>query len=119
MTFKIGLDGGGTKTEGILVNASGAIVARHLAPGSNPSVAGSEQARLVVTDTLCALREQATLENPRAEISATLLCMAGSRIFWDEFAASLADFGRVLAADDSLPVLELATDGQPGLVLHA
>src|SRR5476651_1288178 len=112
MTFKIGVDGGVTKTECILVDAHGAIVARHLAPGCNPSVAGPEQARLIVTDALCALRD-------RAAIASTHLFMAGAPAFWHEFAGTLTDFGRVTTADDSLPVLELATDGGPGLVLHA
>ena len=39
MSLKIGVDGGGTKTECILVDARGEIVARHLAPGCNPNVA--------------------------------------------------------------------------------
>jgi len=118
--YKIGVDGGATKTECILVAGSGEVVARHVAPGCNPSVIGPEQARLVVTDALCQLI--ATFD-PRAvsaggHIETTLLCMAGSRSFWQEFGAKLTDFGRVVIADDALPVLELATDGGPGLVLH-
>lgn len=116
--MKIGVDGGGTKTECILVDAGGAIVARHLAPGCNPSVVGPEQARLIVTDALCALVDSAGAA-PRPSISATHFYMAGSTAFWREFAASLADFGRTSAGPDSLPVLELATNGEPGLVLHA
>ena len=53
MIYRIGIDGGGTKTECILLDEAGAIVARHLAPGCNPSVVGPEQARLIVTDALC------------------------------------------------------------------
>jgi N-acetylglucosamine kinase-like BadF-type ATPase len=118
--YKIGVDGGGTKTECILVDGSGEIVAQHMAPGCNPSVIGPEQARLVVTDALCQL--VATFDpraaSPGGRIETTLLCMAGSRSFWREFGASLTDFGRVTVTDDALPVLELATDGGPGLVLH-
>ncbi len=118
-SFKIGVDGGGTKTECILVDAHGAIVTRHLAPGCNPSVVGPEQARLIVTDALCSLRDQSKIKDSKSKISATRLFMAGAGGFWQEFAASLTDFGRANAHDDSLPVLELATDGAPGLVLHA
>ncbi|HVU36454.1 MAG TPA: BadF/BadG/BcrA/BcrD ATPase family protein [Opitutaceae bacterium] len=117
--LRIGVDGGGSKTECILVDANGTVVAQHVAPGSNPSVVGLEQAKLVVTDALCALLEDADHDGPGEMIESTLLCMAGSRSFWREFAAELADFGRVTAVDDSLPVLELATRGKPGLVLHA
>jgi glucosamine kinase len=112
--FKIGVDGGGSKTEGILIDAAGTIIARRLAPGSNPSGVGPEQARLVVTDVLFALKAELD-----GEVVETLLFMAGNRTFWQEFAATLTGFGHVRTADDSLPVLELATGGKPGLVLHS
>jgi N-acetylglucosamine kinase-like BadF-type ATPase len=112
--MKIGVDGGGTKTELILVDDAGKIVERRIGPGCNPSIAGPEGARLILVDALCAL----TTGVARTQITDTLLCTAGSRAFWQETAATLGDFGRVHTTDDSLPVLALATDGQPGLVLH-
>jgi N-acetylglucosamine kinase-like BadF-type ATPase len=119
MIYKIGVDGGATKTECILIDESGAVVSRHLAAGCNPSVVGTDAARRITAEALGALLKKASAENPPARIGAALLCMAGAREFWREFAAGLSDFGQVLAADDSLPVLELATGGGPGLVLHA
>ena len=119
MNFQIGVDGGGTKTECILVDATGAIAARHLAPGCNPSVVGPEQARLIVTDSLCTLRDQARVQDAGSAIAGTRLFMAGAPSFWQEFVGSLSDFGRMRSDTDSLPVLELATDGAPGLVIHA
>jgi glucosamine kinase len=118
MNFKIGVDGGGTKTECILIDDSGTIIARHLAPGCNPSVVGPDQARLIITDALCALRDQSVARDPKSAISHTHIYAAGNRVFWRETAASLTHFGQLFTADDSYPVLELATDGQPGLVLH-
>ena len=117
-TFRIGVDGGGTKTECILIDASGEIVARHLAPGCNPSIVGPDQARLIITDALCALRDQSAARHPQSAISHTHIYAAGNRVFWRETAATLTDFGRLFTADDSHPVLELATHGKPGLVLH-
>ena len=119
MSFKIGVDGGGTKTECILVDARGEIVARHLAPGCNPNVTGPDQARAIVTAALDALLAESKIENPKSKISATLLFMSGAPTFWQEFAATLTGYGRVTAAIDSLPTLELATHGAPGLVIHA
>ena len=52
MNFRIGIDGGATKTEGILVDAAGAIAARELAGGCNPNVAGPEAARAVVAGVI-------------------------------------------------------------------
>ena len=95
MTYQIGVDGGGTKTECILIDAAGAILARHLAPGCNPSVVGPEQARLIVTDALCALLSEAKIENSKSKIQRTLLFMAGATSFWREFGATLTDFGSV------------------------
>ena len=123
-SFKIGVDGGGTKTECILIDEAGTIVAHHLAPGCNPNVAGTEAARATVTAALSALISSPTL-NPQlsalssSPIVATQLFMSGAPTFWQEFAASLNGYGRVTAAPDSLPTLELATGGAPGLVLHA
>jgi N-acetylglucosamine kinase-like BadF-type ATPase len=117
--LRIGVDGGGTKTECVLIDAAGAVLARHVAPASNPSVVGAEQARLIVTDALCSVLATARQGGAHAAIETTLLCMAGSRTFWREFAAELRDFGHIATTDDSMPVLELATHGDPGLVLHA
>jgi N-acetylglucosamine kinase-like BadF-type ATPase len=111
---RIGVDGGGSKTECILIDETGRVCARQLAPASNPNVVGPEQARMIVTDALCALTS-----SPTAKVVSTALYMSGNRAFWQEFASGLTGFGEVSAADDSLPVLELATEGQPGLVLHS
>lgn len=117
--FKIGVDGGGTKTELILVDAAGAIVSRHSAPGCNPSQIGPEKAATVVREAFAALLAAASSGAARPVIAATHLYTAGSSIFWKEFAATLREHGSVLTGPDSLPVLELATAGAPGLVLHA
>jgi N-acetylglucosamine kinase-like BadF-type ATPase len=117
-SYKIGVDGGGTKTECILIDDSGAIVARHVAPGCNPSVVGPADARLIVARALEAVRTQPIASGPDSTISRTHIYAAGSRAFWRETAATLIGYGQVFTADDSYPVLELATHGQPGLVLH-
>lgn len=115
MSWKIGVDGGGTKTECILVDPSGAVVARHTGPGCSPSLAGAPRSREIAAEVLRAVRAG----YPSAVISHTLLCMAGSRAFWKEFGDGLAGFGTISTVDDSVPVLELATRGDPGLVIHA
>lgn len=117
--MKIGVDGGGTKTELILVNPAGVIVARHTGPGCNPSLLGPDGARAALRELLQQLLVQSKINNPKSKISATHLYMAGAPAFWRETGDELNNFGRVITGDDSLPVLELATDGGPGLVLHA
>jgi glucosamine kinase len=115
MAWKIGVDGGGTKTECILVDPSGAVAARHTGPGCSPSLVGEARSREIIAEVLDAVRAK----HRSAEISHTLLCMAGSRAFWKAFGGGLAGVGAVSTMDDSVPVLELATKGAPGLVIHA
>ncbi len=108
--FQLGVDGGGTKTELVLIDGDGEVVTQHIAPGCNPNVVGQEQARAVLLEALGQIYREPVIR--------THLYMAGSPQFWQDFAAHLEDFGEVAAFKDSLPVLELATDGEPGLVLH-
>jgi N-acetylglucosamine kinase-like BadF-type ATPase len=135
MNFRIGVDGGGTKTECILLAEHGAVAARRTAPGCNPSLEGPERARTVLIEALQALVASApqisnmggtpvegTGTRPAAgfpTVDRLLLCMAGSESFWRETAAALVGYGRVETTPDSMPVLELATGGGPGLVVHA
>jgi len=116
--YKIGVDGGGSKTECILIDGSGHVIARHLAPGCNPNVIGAEPARLILADALSSLRKTAFGDHPRP-IVATHFYMAGNRTFWRGATLTLTDLGQIFTADDSWPVLELATHGKPGFVLHA
>ncbi len=129
MRYRIGVDGGGTKTECILLDEHGAVAARWTAPGSNPSREGPERARKVLVEALQALVAAAPrfpdlggsrpAGVPAATVDRVLLCMAGSQTFWQETAAALKGYGRVEAMPDRLPVLELATGGGSGLVVHA
>jgi len=111
-SYQIGVDGGGSKTELILVDVAGTVVARHTAPGCNPSQIGADKARAILTEALENLRGDHTIRR-------TMLFMAGSPAFWHETASVLTDYGEVSTAADSIPVVELATRGAPGLVLHA
>lgn len=116
--MKIGVDGGGTKTELILIDNAGAVVSRHLADGCNPSVVGPERARQILLDALAdLLGNRDTAED--IAVTRTLLCMAGSGDFWAGVASSLSGYGKVETVSDAAPALELATQGAPGLVLHA
>lgn len=117
--YRIGIDGGGTKTELILVDPAGAIIARHVGPGCNPSHLGPDQARATLLAAIDALLASAPDPSARTALAGTHLFMAGSPQFWREFATATPGLGTITSAPDSLPVLELATDGAPGLVLHA
>lgn len=113
--MKIGVDGGGTKTDLILIDDRGEIVGRRVTEGCNPNIAGAARARLILEEAIGTLAAH-------YPVSHTLLCMSGAPAFWRETAELLTAgglFGEVSSLDDSRPVLELATGGRPGLVLHA
>ncbi len=114
MTYRIGVDGGATKTAGILIDAAGQVVARQTAPGCNPSVAGAAEAARLAGALLSELQAQAG-----GPIGATLHCMAGATAFWEEFAGTRQGLGRRVATTDAAPILELAAPDGPGLALHA
>ena len=90
---KIGVDGGGTKTECILLDAEGVIMAQHLAPGCNPSQIGPAAARAILAEALAALLLKAKTAQAPLTVTSTLLCMAGNRAFWRETADALTNFG--------------------------
>ena len=119
MNFKIGVDGGGTKTDFILVDERGDTIARRNSGGCNPSLIGSEASQALINGQLNSLVDEGRSRDSETLITHTLFCMAGSRPFWREFGATLTDCGEVQTFDDSVPVLELATNCKPGLVLHA
>ncbi len=119
MNYRIGVDGGGTKTELILVDSAGTVVATHTAPGCNPSQTGPAKAHDLLLASLTALLGESRIDNQKLKIGAIHLYMAGSPSFWSEFASTLTGYGRVVTGADSVPVLELATNGAAGLVLHA
>lgn len=119
MIYRLGVDGGGTKTEAILVDPSGTVVARRVGPGCNPSLAGPDGAKAVFSALIKELLAPFPSGEPDFKLEATLLCMAGNPGFWAELGASLTTFGRVQTVTDAVPVLQLATSGKPGMVLHA
>ncbi len=119
MNFRIGVDGGGTKTDFILIDENGVKIAQRLSSGCNPSLIGREAAHALMHEQLGSLIKEARALHSEVRISHTLFCMAGSRPFWREFGDELIDFGQVQTYDDSLPVLELAAGAQAGLVMHA
>jgi len=119
-TARLGIDGGGTKTDFILVDGAGKLLAQRRAPGSSPSLSDAAAIAQLIEGNIHALLQNA---GGNLVINHCCLCMAGSRLFWQDFAQTLAQrlpqLGQIHAFDDSIPILELATDGGPGLALHS
>lgn len=122
MRFALGFDGGGTKTECVLVDESGTVAARSVAGASNPLRIGFERANSSLTTgataTLAAARLRPT------DIAAVCAGMAGagragvverlSAFFRETFTNSF-----VYVTSDLEIALEAAAGPAPGIVLIA
>ncbi|MCB2154509.1 ROK family protein [bacterium] len=71
----IGVDGGGTKTLGAIMDSEGNLLARELFPSSNPHAASADVVRDVLTTLVESLCQRAGISP--AEIAAICLGMAG------------------------------------------
>ncbi|MFI5336780.1 MAG: hypothetical protein ACHQ5A_08350 [Opitutales bacterium] len=114
MNYQIGVWGTDAQTEFILVAVDGAIRARRFAIGCHPDIyLDQDTIRWTLIENLQALATAAT-DGPVAH---TLLCLPGRPAFWQGIAARLQDFSRVSILPSFAPALELATRGQPGMLL--
>lgn len=122
MTFSLGFDGGGTKTECVLVDESGAVTSRSISGASNPLRIGFDRAysslTTAATATLAAARLRPT------DIAAVCAGMAGagrsgvaerlSAFFRETFTNSF-----VHVTSDLEVALEAAAGSAPGVILIA
>jgi N-acetylglucosamine kinase-like BadF-type ATPase len=115
--YSIGIDGGGTKTDFILVDTAGTILSQRSTGGTNPSLHGQENVEIILRQTCAQLINDASV--PQGSIHKTLLCMAGPPKTWKAIAEDLEGLGEVTSVDDSVPVVQLAVGDSAGLVLHA
>jgi glucosamine kinase len=86
--FFLGIDGGGTKTSAVIVDAEGHEVARAQAPTSNPSVIGIEAASAVVLDIIHEAKSQ-----------------VGAHVSIEKVWAGLSGFGRKADHEALRPLL--------------
>lgn len=114
--YFIGADGGGSKTDLILIEPSGTEKARLTIAGTNPGILGRAEATRALFQGLRQLLEQARV--PQSKIELVLLCMSGNQPYWQELARQMSGWGRVVAKVDSDPVLFLTAPEGPALVLH-
>ena len=117
MKYAIGIDGGGTKTDLILVDSSGTLLAEEKIPGTSPSYLNAQE----ITELLNAGRDRLLAQcgiNP-ADLDFSQFCMSGNPRFWEDLVQNLKDWGKVQFCSDAVPLLDLATKGKPGLVLHS
>ena len=119
MTYKIGVYGDDAKTEYILVDSAGRISAHRTTIGCNPNLfLDQDTIRSVLIEAMAELVAAAKTLHPGGRLTHTVLCMPGNQSFWHGIAARIPDYSPVSILGTYVPTLELAINGQPGLVLH-
>ncbi len=117
----IGVDGGGTKTNGVLMRDDGAVLAEARFPGSNPHASSREQVREVLGGLLQELCRMAAM--PLGEVNSICLAMAGvdrprDRELIEGFVRPLLNpTQQLLVVNDAVAGIMSALDKPHGLML--
>ena len=117
----VGVDGGGTKTQAVILDVNFAILGEGLAGPSNPLRVGITNAAAAVREAIDGACEVAQVR--RTDLVAAQIGLAGARR--DELSArmrdALASLGipEVVVIGDADIALYGATEGQPGLIVIA
>ena len=119
--YVLGVDGGGTKTQAVILDAAGRVVGEGLSGPSNPLRVGVTNAAAAVRESFDRALDAAGLR--RADIAAAQVGLAGVR------RADLRERMRETLLSLGVPTLEVSTDaeialygatgGEPGLVVIA
>jgi len=122
MGFFLGIDGGGTKTECVLADEAGAVVARTIGDGANLRRTSATELRATLSGRLEALRQQAGLA--RLECDAVCGGFAGAgvaeaRLKAEEVLRKLLRPKLLVVVGDMEVALEAAVGAGPGVVLIA
>jgi N-acetylglucosamine kinase-like BadF-type ATPase len=117
----VGVDGGGTKTQAVVVDANFAVLGEGLAGPSNPLRVGIANAAAAVRDAIDRACEVAQLR--RTDLVAAEIGLAGARR--PELSARMREallglgIGEVIVVGDADIALYGATEGEPGLIVIA
>lgn len=117
----VGVDGGGTKTHAVILDANSAILGEGLAGASNPLRVGIAAAAAAIREAIDRACESAHLR--RTDLLAAEIGLAGARR--KELSARMREallslgIGEVVVVGDADIALYGATEGAPGLIVIA
>jgi N-acetylglucosamine kinase-like BadF-type ATPase len=120
MTYYIGIDGGGTKTRGVIATADGTRIAEKTVGPSNYHSVGLEQATATLSELLNGLKEEA--KTSFEEIAVVAYCGAGIDCDDDvhtmtEAVRSIGVKNRLMVENDALGALVGANGAKSGAML--
>jgi N-acetylglucosamine kinase-like BadF-type ATPase len=118
MSFLLGIDGGGTKSD-VALSDGAQVLATHTAAGSNLDVVSTEQARSALSEAVSSVLFSAAV----SAASVTAVCAGVAGAASPELAAKIAEIlaellpcASIQVVPDKLIALEAAFSGGPGLV---
>ena len=126
----LAVDGGGTKTRAVLVEADGTILGEGKAGASNYHVVGAEGAKKALVEAVLAALKDAGIEsNQTVKLNKAVFALAGIDTVIDEkevagvvqraVTALSIEIGRLLVENDCLSTLLGATQNNAGILLIA
>ncbi len=121
-SYVIGADGGGTKTDMILIDYSGHVLARAKGGSTNIQVVGGEKVKTEIISTASELIRQAGINALEVDKMFLGLAGAGRKSCQDEILALFLNTewqGRVAVESDALAALAGAFGNKAGIILIA
>lgn len=121
--YYIGIDGGGTKTAGVIGNNYGEIVGYTMAESTNIQVKGLDSVKTTLMNMISILRKQAKIELNDINTIYLSLSGAGRELEKNLIIKSLEEYKlhriKVIVENDAICALASGTYGESGIVLIA
>ncbi len=127
MDYLIGVDGGGTKTHGIIADIEGKVIAESMASSSNFQMLGVEPVAKLLVNLIYELVEKAKCEVSDVKLAVLGLTGAGREKDREKIHTAIINYSKdqnlqipeIIIETDARIALEGALMGQPGIILIA
>ncbi len=117
--YYIGIDGGGTKTEGVLSDSKGQVLAQKLKKGCNPNDIGVEQTAAILQDLALELCLEQGVSPSDTKIFAGVSGCGVGTLAAQVREILLPTFPNIAVASDIINVIEAGLEGKNGIVVIA
>ncbi|OCA85990.1 hypothetical protein A8F94_14185 [Bacillus sp. FJAT-27225] len=118
--FVLGIDGGGTKTKGVIANSNGEIIAEAISGASNPNSVSHDELEIELSKLIDSLKKQS--DNLFSQVKTVYAGMSGvdhpsARKEMQDILTSLLPKGvNVTVNNDAITALYSGTLGKPGII---
>jgi N-acetylglucosamine kinase-like BadF-type ATPase len=122
--YVLGIDGGGTKTKGVMADQTGRVIAQHTVGASNPNSMDPSVVENELRELFSTLKKQASSQDASAfeKLSAVFAGMSGvdrgedQALMWNMLKKLLPHDTTIIVDNDGVNALNSGTLGEPGVV---